>query len=65
MARYKVNVTRRGKTTESEPFTSYDAALAEANREARTARVVTITKDQEGADHPANAGKFFLERIIK
>lgn len=28
-------------------------------------KIIVITRDSEGADHPANAGKFFLERIVK
>lgn len=27
--------------------------------------VVTILRDSEGEDHPDNAGKFFLHRIVK
>jgi hypothetical protein len=64
--RYQVNVTKRGKTTVSEPMESYGAALTMAQAAAKGgAKVVTITRDDEGADHPDNAGKFFLHRIIK
>jgi hypothetical protein len=28
-------------------------------------KVVTILCDQKGEDHPDNAGKFFLHRIVK
>ena len=27
-------------------------------------KTMVVLKDQEGADHPANAGKFFLDQII-
>jgi hypothetical protein len=63
--RYQVNITKRGKTTISEPLTSIHEAERIARAAVDGAKVVTITADQEGADHPANAGKFFLHRIIK
>lgn len=40
-------------------------ALVEALNHAKNAKVVVILRDSEGAYHPANAGKFFLERIVK
>lgn len=63
--RYQVNITKRGKTTTSEPIANFNAALVLTQRAAKTAKVVTITADQEGVDHPANAGKFFLHHIVK
>ena len=65
--RYQVNVTRKGKTTVSAPMAHIGYARTEARKEAavKGTSVVTITRDSEGADHPANAGKFFLHEIIK
>ena len=42
------------------------AALADANSEkASKAKVIIITRDSRGVDHPANAGLFFLHPIVK
>ncbi len=64
--RYKAQASFRGKLTESEPCTeaqAYNTALA-WKRDGKFT-TITITQDSEGADHPSNAGKFFLHRIIK
>jgi hypothetical protein len=64
MARFKVLYysKRTGKVTESEVWPYHppvDPALFAKSK------VVTLVRDNEGADHPANAGKFFLDRILK
>jgi hypothetical protein len=64
-ARYKV-VSVRGKVrNESEPIVGLGAALQAANAVKRGNRVVTILKENDGSDHPANKGKWFLDRIVK
>jgi hypothetical protein len=66
MARYKVIAKRRGKSWESEIIGEASAHnLACELVGERGVSVVTVVEDQEGADHPANAGKFFLHRIYK
>ena len=40
------------------------AGLAAADIPA-TARTAVVLRDSQGADHPDNAGKFFLQRIIR
>lgn len=46
-----------------------ESAVADANHVARapgrSAKSVTILRDDRGTDHPDNAGKFFLFKIIK
>ena len=61
---YKEN---SGKIQESQTHLSYSAALHEAHEFLKSDQYknIVIVCDQEGSDHPANAGKFFLERIIK
>lgn len=45
----------------------YDQARRDANtaHAAAKSKVITITRDNQGLDHPLNAGKFFLYQIIK
>ena len=66
---YRVNAyAKRTKVlTETEPTSSRSAAVSEALKLKETGKykVITVLRDSEGADHPANAGKFFLEQIIK
>lgn len=61
---FKVVWTKRGKRFESEPL-----SLAEAHNKARElmvgSRAVTILREAEGTDHPANKGKYFLFQIWK
>lgn len=67
MARYRVRASRGKRVTESEPTTK-DAAYRLARYYAQQRKqfsVVIVTEDQEGADHPANAGQFFLHRIFR
>lgn len=69
MALYKVNAyaKRTRKLTETEPTPNPTKAQAEANKLLATNKykVITILRDDEGASHPANAGQFFLHRIVK
>jgi hypothetical protein len=69
MAQYRINAyaNRTGKLTETKPSRSRSAALAEglAMKAAGKHKVITLLRDSEGTDHPANAGKFFLDQIIK
>ncbi len=64
--RFKAVATFRSNTRESEPSTEDQATnqalawLREGN-----SKTITILRDSEGADHPDNAGKFFLYRIVK
>jgi hypothetical protein len=64
MAKFKVVWTQRGITYDSpvyDSFPSIDKILALAGR----AKTITVLRDPEGEGHPNNAGKFFLDRIIK
>jgi len=66
--RYIVRCFRDNKLQfESDP-SNYSMALhvaLKANDDEYKYSVITILCDQEGEDHPDNAGKFFLYRIIK
>lgn len=66
MARFKVVRSWRGKVTESEPLTHAEAHNLACKwlREERC-KTLTLLRDSEGEDHPANAGKFFLYHIFK
>ena len=65
--KYKVSARLNdGSKYESElPIVNLDYALHEAEGLKSKAKVITILKDQEGADHPENAGKYFLDLIVK
>lgn len=69
MALYKVHAyaKRTRKLTETEPTRNSNIASGQAIQLLKTNKykVITIVRDGEGEDHPANAGKFFLDRIIK
>jgi hypothetical protein len=66
MARFKVVRSWRKEVEESEPMTH-----AEAHNVAcdwllgKRCKTLTVLRDSEGEDHPANAGKFFLFQIYK
>jgi hypothetical protein len=47
------------------PFISREAALAWARSNRSGFRSVTVLRDSRGSDHPANAGKRFLDMIVK
>lgn len=66
MARYQVKSVKRGKVTLTDA-TTRGAALQFADKllKAGGYSVITILRDSEGADHPENAGKFFLDLIVK
>lgn len=55
-----------GKEQESNPD-SLSMALLNADRMLKSNQyeVIVILRDSEGEDHPDNAGKYFLYRIIK
>jgi hypothetical protein len=65
MAQYKAvgYYKRTGKTVEScisdNPNVGLDSATI------RKCKVVVVLRDSQGEDHPDNAGKFFLHRIVK
>lgn len=63
MKTYKVKSVKRGKVTESGVFQSLHIAINEASKKVNEkCSVVTIlSAESEGV----NAGKYFLERIIK
>ena len=65
--KYKVTAKmKNGDRYESPlPLMGLGYAITEANSLKKKAKVITILKDQEGKDHPDNAGKFFLHQIIK
>ena len=65
--KYKVySLSKTGLEQESTlPLVSLDYALAEAEALKAKSKVVTILRDQEGSDHPDNAGKYFLYLIVK
>lgn len=68
MALYKVTYWLKGNRKvmhETEPVRDQRTAINEAIKLKDRCSVVTVVRDREGADHPANAGKFFLDRIIK
>ena len=69
MALYKVHAyaKRTWKLTETEPTRNSNVASGHATELLKTNRykVITIVRDSEGEDHPDNAGKFFLDRIVK
>lgn len=55
---------RRQKARETEPV-SLTAAEVFAAKVAPECVVVTILKENDGSDHPANKGKYFLHQIVK
>lgn len=59
--------TKTGTVQEGNIYDKYPIALSEAMDMYRSKqyKVIVILSDSEGADHPDNAGKFFLHRIIK
>ena len=64
--RFKVQSTWRGKVRESDPLTLAQAHnLAQEWKRAGKCKTLILLRDDEGADHPANAGKFFLHQIWK
>lgn len=69
MALYKVHAWRKRTRflDVSEPTSDKGRAVQEALRLKATGRykVITVVRDSEGEDHKANAGKFFLDQIIK
>ena len=69
MALYKVNAyaKRTRALTETQPTHNSNVASGQADELLKTNKykVITILRDSEGEDNPANAGKFFLDRIIK
>jgi hypothetical protein len=60
---FKATWKQGRKICESPVETS--ASLAASHIPENSKGPATILKDQRGADHPANAGKFFLHRIIR
>jgi hypothetical protein len=62
---YKVAYKTRGKRFETDAYSTRGQADAAAVEIAKTATVVTILKGSDGADHPDNKGKYFLDRIVK
>jgi hypothetical protein len=69
MSLYKVHAyaKRTRKLTETEPTKNQNVASGQAGELLKSGKfkVITIVRDSEGEDHPSNAGKFFLHRIIK
>lgn len=69
MALYKVHAyaKRTRKLTETEPTHDSNVASGQATELLKTNRfkVITIVRNDEGESHPDNAGKFFLDRIVK
>ena len=61
---YKI---RTGMVQEGAIYDKYSLALSDAMdmHRSKQYKVIVILSDSEGADHPDNAGKFFLHRIIK
>lgn len=56
-----------GKIQEGFVHSTYVEAFAESQDLLKSDQyeVIVILADAEGADHPDNAGKFFLRRIVK
>ena len=68
MAKYKLKTSYRGKVTYSDPLASAGEALDRFNvlcKNGVRIKTAVIIRDSEGEDHPSNAGKFFLHRILK
>lgn len=66
--RYRASWSRTGRFGDheySEIVGTFSEALQLALPKRAGHKVVTILKDQEGTDHPDNAGKFFLNHIVK
>ncbi len=67
--KYKVNgyLKRTRKLEESAVLGTFGEAYSLSGRMLATNKfkVITILRDDEGASHPDNAGKFFLDRIVK
>jgi hypothetical protein len=62
--RYKVTWTRGQVSHESAPMPEHDAHNL-AREKMKGNRAVTVLKESDGSDHPANRGKWFLDRIFK
>lgn len=68
MARYKVNYwLKRDRATKYEgPIGTQGEALSIVTGQfLKKCAVITLVRDDESASLPDNAGKFFLDRIIK
>lgn len=66
--KYQVQATdkRTGKTlTTDEPTIERAESAAWTRLQEKRYKTIVILQDQEGADHPDNAGKYFLHRIVK
>ena len=63
---FKASASLRGKTVASEPTENLAIAIADAWTFKRGQwKAVTVLRDSRGADHPDNAGKYFLYQIVK
>jgi len=66
MAKFKAKWTINGRTFESSlPHNTEASAIADAQQYFPGSKVVVIVRDSEGEDHPENAGKYFLHKILK
>jgi len=69
MALYKAqgSLKRTRKLVDGEPTRNSVTASLDARNMVQSGRykTVVILCDSEGVDHPDNAGKFFLDRIVK
>jgi hypothetical protein len=65
--KFKVRRTWRNITYDSPPVSELSAAMAMAVKwlDEFRCKTLTIVRDSEGADHPDNAGRWFLHRIVK
>lgn len=68
MSKYKIEYTlkrHRGSFTTAPRSTFPSDEVRELeNIHGSKIKTMTVLHDSEGADHPSNAGKFFLDRII-
>lgn len=63
---YRARVRIGRKIELGEPSSMLSAAMADCHQAiSKGATFAAIDKDQQGADHPDNAGKFFLYQFIK
>ena len=64
---YRARIVIKGKVEHGEPTTMLSAATADCWKAVneRGATFAAIDKNQQGADHPDNAGKYFLYQFIK
>lgn len=62
---YKCQYTRNGKTFETETLCELGYVRYAASQLKDKAKTIVILRDSQGADHPDNAGKFFLHEIVK